>query len=205
MIRLSYQGRILDFLNQPLVSIGISLVYAVSLLMIGAISVAKQKRLWMLFPGLCIPVMVAPLLLVTPIGPRCFYGCYLLMMLYACRLLNEILTEKQVAGKKSWKLSLYGLCVICFAVSFSIFFPIHKVDRERNTFAQAQARNGETTILFTAFPDTTYLWCAEPNTELWATRYKRFYHLPEDVSFQYVDLDSFETYYADYEERSASH
>lgn len=209
LVVLSHRGRILNLLNSPLISIGICLIYAVSLLIIGVLSVEKERRLWMVLPGLCIPIMVAPLLFVTPIGPRCFYGSYLMMMLYACRLFNEILIKpsqkEHVVSKSLLKNSLVAFCLACFAVFFSIFLPIHKLDNARNQYAQAQVKDGETTIIFTAFPDTTFLWCAEPQTDPWITRYKLFYQLPDEISFQYVDLDSFYANYTEYKQRSVSH
>lgn len=209
LVFLSHRGRMLTLLSNPFLSIGISLVYAVSLLIIGVFSAEKQRRLWMVLPGLCIPVMAAPLLVVTPIGPRCFYGCYLMMMLYACRMLDEILialsSRKTVRLKNPLRLCLNALCVICFAVSFCIFVPIHQLDTARTQFARAQAESGETTIVFTAFPDTTYLWCAEPENAPWDERYKLFYQLPENISFHYVDQDSFDTSYAEFKQRSVSH
>lgn len=209
LVFLSHHGRMLNFLSNPFLSIGISLIYAVSLLIIGVFSTEKQRRLWMVLPGLCIPVMAAPLLVVTPIGPRCFFGCYLMMMLYACRLLNAILivlsSRKTVRLKKTFGLGLNALCVICFVVSFSIFVPIHRLDIDRNQFARAQADSGENSIVFTAFPDTTYLWCAEPDGAPWDERYKLFYQLPENVSFHYVEQDSFYASYAEFKQRSVSH
>lgn len=152
----------------------------------------SRHKLSVFFPLICVPFAAAPLLVVNPIGPRCFYGTYLLQMAFLTTLLGSLLEGSRISQK--------GLCAV-FAVTAaglclfygSIYYPIHVCNEKRVRFVQMQAARGEKTILICNLPNADYLHCSSPENPPWDLRFKLFYGLDPDVSYSFVsaqELDS---------------
>ena len=65
---------LLPFLYNSKISMLLTLIYVGSLILLVLVCVEKYRRFRILLPIYCVPVVVAPLLVVNPIGPRCFYA-----------------------------------------------------------------------------------------------------------------------------------
>ena len=149
---------------------------------------ADPPRKWkLLLPLGCAVVVCAPLLLVNPIGPRCFFAAFLFLMAFAAELLDCCVTEaKKEALLK--KLLIPGVGVFLAAVIFyiSIFYPIQVCSNKRIDFARYQSDKGEKTVLVCELPNLEYLHCSSPASEPWTERFKLFYGLEEDVELKVV-------------------
>lgn len=168
------------------------LLYLISMAVILLTCLDSRHKLSVFFPLICVPFAAAPLLVVNPIGPRCFYGTYLLQMAFLTTLLGSLLEGSRISQK--------GLCAV-FAVTAaglclfygSIYYPIHVCNEKRVRFAQMQAARGEKTILICNLPNADYLHCSSPENPPWDLRFKLFYGLDPDVSYSFVsaqELDS---------------
>ena len=178
----------------------VSMIFALSILAVVLICVEKGRKFSMLLPFYCIPVSVAPLLVVTPIGPRCFYVSYFLTMVFAVDLFCYI--------SKDWKISEFNYKAMFFALAvvavvlvifyIGVFAPIYHYDSTRNEFAKLQSDNGEENIVIAWLPNTEYLWTANPKSEPWITRYKLFYGINQDAELDVRTTKNFDEYYENY-------
>lgn len=177
-----------------LIMFAIACLYLASLTLILIICIKKERRLKLLFPLFCVPVISAPLLVVNPIGPRCFFPAYALLMVFAAELFDCAL-PLITAADAEFKHAERGLT--CAAAGIMIFYltvfsSIHSYDVKRNEFAKLQSDNGEKTVVICELPNSSYLWTSEPKKEPWAKRYKLFYGLKEDVNFRFVNRKEFD-------------
>ena len=166
------------------------------------VCVEKGQKFKMLLPVYCVPVMVAPLLVVHPIGPRCFFAPYLMMMVFAVELFGYIIKDVDLKNinYKSLLFSM-GVTVIVQAFIFiNIFYPIHKYDQKRADFAKLQSANNENEIVVCSLPNTGYVWCSTPNVEPWMTRFKLFYGLDQEAQIKVVTPQEMDKYIEEYEE-----
>lgn len=146
--------------------------------------IRKNPGKQLLFIGsvLCI---AAPLLVVTPIGSRCFLATYVFLALLFMELLKMLLElhgEKKTLVKA---VRLFCLLGCCFGLVFYayIYGSIHKVDVSRLEHIREEVSKGETTVELIRYPYESFLWCATPgtSTDIWAARYKLFYDIPEEI------------------------
>jgi hypothetical protein len=148
-------------------------------------------------------VVVAPLLVVNPIGPRCFFAPYLLLMVFAVDLFGYITRDVDPADV-GYKALLGGLALVVALQAFvyvSIFYPIFKYDTKRNELAELQAQNGQTTIVVSKLPHEAYLWTSTPGWEPWGTRYKLFHGIDEEAELEIVSPKEFDKFYDEYKNR----
>lgn len=188
----------LPYINYSVVKVFCMAVFALTTLVVVFICVSKKRRFSMLLPLLCIPVTVAPLLVVTPIGPRCFFIDHLLLMVFLVDLFSYVFEDMQLPAKRV----AYGclaatlLLQVCFYLS--VFVPIYKCDVKRNELAKLQSLNNEKTIVVCDLPDEGYVWCSSLERAPWPWRYKLFHQLDGKIPVTVVSAEEFDKYYEEY-------
>ena len=179
----------------------IVMVYCLSALAIVAISVknpgTKRRALFLM---LSIPVLLAPLVVVNPIGARCFFAPYW-MLASACVLLFTYVMEYLPLSAAMRKLAL----IVAIAASAAmvvhyagIYTTLHRYVQLRDTYAQKQAEAGCREIVLGKLPQKDYVWCADP-ADPWDERYKRLYDIDQDVVFKFIDMEEFEVWTQNYD------
>ena len=164
-----------------------ALIYVFSLVGTVLLCVENRTRKFqILFPVFCIPGVVMPLLVVNPIGPRCYFVAYLLMMVFLVDLLDWTLCDIQIKAYNVLFFFLAFSAVVSAAFYVNIYYQIHAYDVKRAEFAKIQSDNGNKIVTICELPYTEYLHCSSPSLEPWSTRYKLFYELENDVTFQFV-------------------
>ena len=137
-------------------------------------------------------LMLAPLFPVFPIGSRCFYSSYIFLVVLLCELVKTLdcyLTAKADTDQKRLipvrslvKRSLIACTSVMYAILLLLFFSIFKVDAGRLSYIREQVASGETEIEIQHYPYESFLWNATPAQDTkWETRYKLYYHLPDDI------------------------
>lgn len=178
-------------IQSPYLKILIGVLYALSIVTIIVVCVARKSQLRMLFPLCCVPVSIAPLLVVNPLGARCLFVTYLLFMIFCadlfCYLLYDVIGDKKVTRIVDCGM-IVGFMILAI-VYIAIFGKIHCIDTKRNEFAKLQSDNGEKTVIVCELPYSRYQHYSDPSVEPWDIRYKLFYGLNEDVTFEFVDCD----------------
>ena len=163
--------------------------YMIALIVYCIIIGSQKKCLWkVLFWNAGIVCVAAPLLVVNPIGERCFFATYILFLM----LLLELLILLDGEEKES-RIFTKTFCKACAVVSIfglgfylNIFSSIYQVDKERLARIERQVEAGKTSVEIRHLPYESYLWTATPEWEPWIERYKLFYGLPEDLEIKAV-------------------
>lgn len=122
----------------------------------------------------------APLLAASPIGPRCFYFSYVLMVLTVLMVLAELMETQ--TGR------MYIPCAALLAVTASLciiylrmFYAIGAADHERaGRIEQAKAAQA-TELTLPYLPYSEYYWTTVPTDKKWASYFKKFYKIPKKV------------------------
>ena len=188
----------LGFLNYNGFTNASTLVFLLTTLIIILLCVKKYRRFAMLLPFYCIPVAIAPLLVVTPIGPRCFFVSYLFMMVFLAELLSYIAENVKASAKKVFCGCVSAAVLAQMIFFISIFVPVHKYDVKRNELAKMQSDNNEEAIIVCDLPDKGYVWCDLLEKEPWPWRYKLFHQLNEDIPVTTVTAEEFDKIYDEY-------
>ena len=170
-------------------------VYFISVCIIVATCVKnKISRERILFALFSVPVMLAPLMLVTPIGPRCFFAPYFLCAaacigIYGC--VSETLklkSEKAVSGVACAVSAVMAVYLLC------VYVPIHACDVKRNEYAIKQSELGYKKITVCKLPYTEYVWTGDPSKAPWDERYKLFYGIDSKAEIELLPYEEFDSW-----------
>ncbi|MBQ8503579.1 MAG: hypothetical protein IJ491_04790 [Clostridia bacterium] len=181
----------------------LALIFIVTLVIISVLCIEKGYKFRIMLPACCVPVVVAPLLVVNPIGPRCFFVSYLFTMMFAVALFGYVTRDIKI-NSFNYKAAFYGLVVVVLVQLYfyiGIFHPVHVYDQKRNEFVQYQLEQGKKTVVVCDLPNKYYLWVSYLTDELWSERYKLFHKIDSDVQFKNVSIQEFDKLYAEYEKQ----
>ena len=143
----------------------------------------KKKRL--AFILISIIMFNAPLFIVTPIGPRCFVGNYILFCLVAIELFDYLSSEYKL--NLSYIFAI--LCLIFFSFYLLIFGYIFKIEMIRDNEIK---NNLNTSVLVVPeLPYKEYMQNSTPPTPLFENRFKKFYHIDKNVDIEFVTYSKF--------------
>lgn len=133
----------------------------------------RAQTLFLLFTALCAAL---PLLFVSPIGPRCLYASYLLVLAAALRLLAGC------GGGPRFACPLCaGLCAAVLLFFASVYLPLHRTDEAQRSALRAAMSRGERSVTVPAYADDRWLW--EPNTP--KMEYAYYYFTPGDLTIEF--------------------
>lgn len=166
-----------------------TVLFGIALLALG-ISCASETavKIRLSFYILSVGILTVPLLVVTPIGSRCFFCGYMFLAMYVCEAFACVFTEKHTLIKNDvFVNTLLALCAF-FAVYYtSIFGYIYKADVERNAYVQEQVAEGKAKVIVPELPYQGYLWNSSPTPgTVWEERYKMFHSIDQDIEFEIV-------------------
>lgn len=145
---------------------------------------------------LSIPVLIAPLVVVTPIGPRCFFPPYLMLSGVSVMLLSYLQGRLKLSrdAEKGIAVSMVSVSLASIVFLFSIYSVIHNYDVKRNDYVKKQLDSGFKKVIVYYLPYSSYVWNGDPDSEPWDDRYKRFYGIDEDVSFKFILRENFDDF-----------
>ena len=175
----------------PAIQNKIAVAYVVSVFALTVCITEKENMIKVLTPVVSSAVLVAPLLVINPIGPRCFFFSYFLMVVFLLQVLSDLCCDKTSVNVGLTVISAVSFILIA-ANLLPIFLDIHRVDTERSRYARQRSDANAQVCEVCSLPHHEYLHCAEVNAEPWNTRYKLFYGLDENMEFRYVSREDFE-------------
>jgi len=174
-------------------------VFAAAVLLTAVLFVEqKEIRFDILFLTLSAAVLTFPLLFVNPIGPRCYFGQYVLIIMAGKELFNAVALSSNAGQKKPGGIKALAALTACAAVTacsvrfaglFRIYGDIHKADTQRTAYITAEVKKGSKEITVPKLPrgEGEYVHCADPNGFPWHDRFKLYHGFPEDVRLKLVD------------------
>ena len=184
-VALSYALWLLERHGHPGVRVRALAAVAAGLLVLAVLvlaTVIRSPRRWTLVTAIVSAVVTAgPLIIVNPVGPRCFYPTYLLLMVVVSALAGELRdVAPAVAARALWApvhLAVVGLIVFFFVVYVSIHNAIsHRLDTVRAAVAA-----GQTTVQITPLPWSYYVHNGDPFFSVLKNRFKDYYGLPDTL------------------------
>lgn len=129
--------------------------------------------------------MIAPLLVVTPIGSRCFFAPYV-MMLYLGMEFYSLFDDD--IKKRCEKITRFTAITafVGLIYLFYIYGTIAICSNERIEKARTDAQNGESIIQVEQLPYDKYVWCSDVDSKIWQKRFKLFYDIDEAVKIEQI-------------------
>lgn len=150
-----------------------------------ALPLDMEKKLKLFFIFGSVGCMIAPLFVVTPIGSRCFFAPYVMMLYLGMEfytLFDESLKKRcDRISKVTIIAALVGLVYL-----FCIYGTIFVCNNKRVEKAQLDARSGLETIQIEELPYKDYVWCADLEKKVWQERFKLFYDIEETVKIEQI-------------------
>lgn len=180
----------------------IAVAYCMSALVLVLFCVEDRKmQLRVLFLLLSILVLVAPLLVVNPVGARCLFGSYMMLAAACVVLLVYVKDRLQIPGTVQKLLVAVALvaCAVVMAFLVHIYQPVHHYDSLRNEYVHKQVDAGYKTVVISKLPNESYVWCSQP-VDLWAERYKLFHGIDQSVEFELLEPEAFDAWMTAFDE-----
>lgn len=141
----------------------------------------RSARAWALFLWLSAPVAAGPLLFVSPIGPRCLFLSYVLMLGAAGVLLQALAPERLPApltalGSVALAAAVFGFCI-------HIYLPLHQVELQRTLLLADALAAGEAEVALPTYDHGGWLWDADN-----AFKMEQYYYreAPGDLTVTFV-------------------
>lgn len=149
----------------------------------------KNRKLKLFFIFCSTGCMIAPLFVVTPIGSRCFFAPYV-MMLYLGMEFYSLFDED--IKKKCDKISKVTMITAAVGLIylFYIYGTVTVANNQRIEKAQQDVQNGIEKIQIEELPYKEYVWCSELDEKVWKRRFKLFYDIDEHIKIEYITSDS---------------
>ena len=160
----------------------LSILYILSMFITIMLCTVKKDRLRLAFELVSVCLMAAPLLIVTPIGPRCFLPIYIMFVLIGCDVY-------MIAFKKDEHLVKYVKLIIIFIVLFflSVYFRIYSVDEKRIEYINNNLNAQE--LVLPNLPFKEFMQGPNPKRDTFKERFKLFYGINEDVKIKFVHYE----------------
>lgn len=143
-----------------------------------------NRKIRQIFYYLSTGCMIAPLFIVTPIGSRCFFAPYVMMLVLALDMYSNI--DENTKEKMSQVLGVTILTTfVSFAYLFYIYFTIHTADVRR---VEKAVRDSETQCVIEVekLPYSKYVWYSDVNKTVWKDRFKLFYDIDESIEIKQI-------------------
>lgn len=116
----------------------------------------RLSRAQALFFWFSAPVAAAPLLFVSPIGPRCLFLSYVLML-----GTQGVLCQRLVPNRWVGCLGAALLMVFLFTAYFRTYLPLHQTEQRRTQAIQAALASGQTQVAIPPYQHDGWLWDAD--------------------------------------------
>lgn len=157
------------------------IVYLISLLVISIIAIPnKEKKKRIVFEMISTIIIAGPLLIVTPIGPRCFFPTYAFLILICCEMLSMILENNNEILKKA----LMTIIVFLTICSFSIYGYSFKIDMERTSYIEEHKNDKK--IILPNITHTGYMHAPNPKSSVFKERFKLFYGIDKETEIEFI-------------------
>lgn len=164
-----------------LIDIAVTFGYFLALLATGVLYgetlAQKTKTVFLLCSIL---VLNGPLLIVSPIGPRNFYGSYILLICLLFVHLPQILDKPET--KEYLRVPIAVSFAVVFTLSAFMFTKIRETEQLRTQLISQQMAQHSQTITIPEFPYAGYLWGASDNR----LQVHYYYEKQGDITFNIV-------------------
>lgn len=156
-----------------------------------SISITEKKsneRRTMIILWLTFAILIGPLFVVTPIGPRNFFLPYVMLMIICLILWNSVFNSYKTNYKKLAatilplmnRVVLAG-AVIVVSIYVCIFAVVYIKDVTRIDEIRREIAAGKTRVELKRLPFQSLMWVSNPTFDAYMERYKMFYEIPMEI------------------------
>ena len=159
-------------------TLAVFLLFALAAVGMILLSGVKAVRVPALFLALSAGASAAPLLAVSPIGPRCLYLPYILLLLALLRLAAGLEPPARLL-KTAGPIA----AAAAFAFYLVLFVPIHETEQRRYAMLEEALAAGVSEVTVPALPHGEYLWSPEVRLDMvycYETRGDLIIHFEEE-------------------------
>ncbi len=140
-----------------------------------------KKRL--MFELISILIITGPLLIVTPIGPRCFISTYFMFALFAIDCFDNC-----VCSESRNFMKIIKLCPIVLMIYFiCIYGQVFKIDNQRRRYIKKHKE--DTSIVLPLLPYAGYMQGPNPVNDVFEGRFKMFYNINSESKIEFVTYE----------------
>jgi hypothetical protein len=160
---------------------------ALVLLALAALAMARlakdpTRRSWLTVDVIALLVLNAPLLVVSPVGPRCFYPSYVLGLV----VVNRLLAGVRLSVGARWisaapAVAVAVVAVVLFTSYAGIYHQIHHRADTRLAYIRARVAHGATKVHVRPLPHRGYVHEGNPFSLFLSLRYEQYYGIPTYV------------------------
>lgn len=173
------------------VQLMITAVYVLSVFGCVWLCVEKKSRFQILMPFYCVPVSLVPLLVVHPIGPRCAFIGYLLMMVFLTALFVYVKDHCRISNRHA-KVLLCSLCAVILLQMgqyLGIYYPVYQCEQQRSAFIAYQISSGADTIRICDLPQAKYLHNSVLSNDLQRELFRIYHGVKPGTPLQIVSSE----------------
>lgn len=163
----------------------ITILYYISMLVVVFICVENKKRKCrLLFELISVGLIAAPLLIVTPIGPRCFLPTYVFFAMFAIDCFDYYFSEDKNSMFKIFKV----ISIILITFFLFIYGQIYRIDNKRIKYIHKH--NSDKVLTLPKLPYENYMQGGNPVNDTFNDRFKLFYKINKDRTIKFVPYDA---------------
>ena len=185
IIYLHMIGNINIFISQDIRNIVegvLILFYVLAIILIILITIKENSRKFrMLFEIGSIVVIALPLLIVTPIGPRCFFPTYFLFIVLACELFDIVTINWKGNLLPFMRVASFTIMILLLTVYGYSFL----VEQKRVSYIEKHKE--EEILVLPKIPNEKYMQHPDPRSDWFRKQFRQFYNIEEDVKLEFID------------------
>ena len=161
----------------------------------------SSQRLKMAVCLLGVPLLIGPMLFITPFPARCLMPPYVCLVAFTVIFAGGALEycSPSKGAVKAIKISLACLCVAVATMYLVIFSSMCHYSRKRIEYINKQIEAGYTTVLAPRLPHLSYIHIGELDKPRWKNAYKEYYGVDRNVEIVIVSRDEFNSFVKDFD------
>ncbi len=173
----------------------VMIIYCLSVLGLLIVCIPDTELLMkMLLILVSVVTVTAPLAVVSPVSPRCFFPQYFLLTVFCILLLSHLISTFKLKHSvyKTSIAALSAIAVSVFVFMLSIYSTIHTYDNKRHEYIQQQITDGAQVVNVCELPNSSYIYIGTPYEKMWQDRFKMFYGYDENFEIHVMKYQDFD-------------
>lgn len=145
-----------------------------------------KRKTQLIFIIIAAALINAPLFVLQPIGPRCFFISYVLLILIGANVYLYLREELSLRIKSQFPVRAAYACVL-LGVYLTLFFTYGYTAlaiRNREAVMREQLAEGNTTISVMSLPYPEYVWQGDPTNPYVELIFKNYYGIPQEYTLE---------------------
>lgn len=162
---------------------GLSVLFVI--LLFTAIStsyISKKDKYLLSFCLISYIAILSPLLVVNPVGPRCYFPAFIFLIILVMKSLSIFNTVKEFDISKL-RMGITACIAIEFVFYFTIYGTIYSESKVRLQNINSAIEDGQKEVSFYSLPYYEYLHGAEVCPEYNEKVFRMYYGIPDDIVF----------------------